>query len=142
LILAGDGPDRKALEALAPEGVEFRGTVSPEDVTTLLKGARALLFPTRGNEGAGRSVIEAYAAGVPVIATSLGALPEMVEHGTSGLLVPPGGMDAWVEAAEALMDPGTAVRLGEGAFDRWTRLNSPNKGLEELERAYRTALDA
>jgi glycosyltransferase involved in cell wall biosynthesis len=130
------------LEALAPEGVEFRGTVSPEDVTTLLRGARALLFPTRGNEGAGRSVIEANAVGVPVIATSLGALPEVVEHGISGLLVPPGETDAWVEAAEALMDPATAVRLGERAYDRWARLNSPDRGLEELERAYRAALDA
>jgi glycosyltransferase involved in cell wall biosynthesis len=142
LILVGDGPDRGALEALAPEGVEFRGTVSPEEVTLLLKGARALLFPTRCNEGGPRSVIEAYAAGVPVIATSLGALPEMVEHGTSGLLVQPGGTDAWGEAAEALMDPGTAVRLGEGAFDRWARLHSPDRGLEELDRAYRAALDA
>jgi glycosyltransferase involved in cell wall biosynthesis len=142
LILVGDGPDRGALEALAPEGVEFRGTVSPEEVTLLLKGARALLFPTRCNEGGPRSVIEAYAAGVPVIATSLGALPEMVEHGTSGLLVQPGGTDAWGEAAEALMDPGTAVRLGEGAFDRWARLHSPDRGLEELERAYRATLDA
>jgi glycosyltransferase involved in cell wall biosynthesis len=142
LILAGDGPDRKALEALAPEGVEFRGTVSPEEVTLLLKGARALLFPTRCNEGGPRSIIEAFAAGVPVIATSLGALPEMVEHGISGLLVPPGGTDAWVEAAEALMDPSTAVRLGGGALDRWARLNSPERGLEELERAYWAALDA
>jgi glycosyltransferase involved in cell wall biosynthesis len=142
LILAGDGPDRDALEALAPDGVEFRGTVSPKEVTVLLRGARALLFPTRGNEGGGRSVIEAYAAGVPVIATALGALPEMVEHGVSGLLVPPGGTDAWVEAAEVLMDSGTSMRLGEGAFDRWARVNSPDKGLEELERAYRTALDA
>jgi glycosyltransferase involved in cell wall biosynthesis len=142
LILAGDGPDRKALEALAPEGVDFRGTVSPQDVTTLLKGARALLFPTRCNEGGPRSVIEAYAAGVPVIATSLGALPEMVEHGVSGLLVPPGGTDAWVDAAEAMMDPSTAGRLGGGAHDRWARRNSPERGLEELERAYRAALDA
>jgi glycosyltransferase involved in cell wall biosynthesis len=141
LILAGDGPDRKALEALAPEGVEFRGTVSPEEVTTLLKGARALLFPTRCNEGGPRSVIEAYAAGVPVIATGLGALPEMVDHGISGLLVPPGGTDAWVEAAEALTDPDTAVRLAEGALDRWDRLYTPQRGLRELEGAYRAALD-
>jgi glycosyltransferase involved in cell wall biosynthesis len=142
LILAGDGPDRDALEALAPAGVEFRGTVSPEEVTMLLGGARALLFPTRSNEGAGRSVIEAYAAGVPVIATALGALPEMVEHDMSGMLVPPGKPKGWVEAVQALMDPVTADRLGQGAFDRWARLHSPERGLEELERAYRAALDA
>jgi glycosyltransferase involved in cell wall biosynthesis len=111
-------------------------------VTLLLKETRALLFPTRCNEGGPRSVIEAYAAGVPVIATSLGALPEMVEHGISGLLVPPGGSDAWVDAVEALMDRSTAERLGEGALDRWARQNSPERGLEELERAYLGALDA
>jgi len=142
LILAGDGPDRKALEELAPEGVEFRGTVSPEEVTTLLKGARALLFPTRCNEGGPRSVIEAYAAAVPVIATSLGALPEMVEDGISGLLVPPGGTDSWVKAVATLVDTTTAARLGEGAFDRWARLHSPERGLVELEGAYRAALVA
>ena len=142
LILAGDGPERAALEAIAPEGVEFRGTVSPEEVTILLKGARALLFPTRCNEGGPRSVIEAYAAGVPVIATGLGALPEMVEHGISGLLVPPGGTDAWVEAVETVVDGATAARLGGGALDRWARLHSPERGLAELEGAYRAALVA
>ena len=142
LILAGDGPDRLALEALAPQSVEFRGTVSPEEVTMLLRGARALLFPTRCNEGGPRSVIEAFAAGVPVIATRLGALPEMVEHGVSGLLVPAGGTDAWVEAVETLMDATTAAGLGDGAFDRWARQHSPDRGLQGLERAYRAALDA
>jgi glycosyltransferase involved in cell wall biosynthesis len=142
LIVAGDGPDRAALEAFAPKRVEFRGTVSPEEVTILLKGARALLFPTRCNEGGPRSVIEAYAAGVPVVATALGALPEMIEQGVTGMLVPPRRPGAWVETAEALMDPGTAVRLAEGAFDHWARLYSPQRGLEELEGAYGAALAA
>ena len=142
LIVAGDGPDRAALEASAPAGVEFRGTVSPEEVTILLKGARALLFPTRCNEGGPRSVIEAYAAGVPVIATGLGALPEMIEHGISGLLVAPGERDAWLEAVETMVDRATAARLGDGAVDRWARLHSPARGLAELEGAYRAALAA
>jgi len=142
LILAGDGPERQALEALAPPGVEFRGTVTPDQVTKLLGRARALLVPTRCNEGGPRSVIEAYAAGVPVVATGLGALPEMIEDKVTGILVPPGKVDAWVEAIEPLADTGTAKRLGEGAFERWARLHSPDKGLLELERAYRVALDA
>jgi glycosyltransferase involved in cell wall biosynthesis len=142
LILAGDGPDRHALQAVAPAEVVFRGKVDPNEVTQLLTGARALIVPSRWYEGAPRSVIEAYAAGVPVIATRFGALPEIVEHGVSGLLVPPGGTDGWVEAVETLMDATTAARLGEGAFDRWARLHSPDSGLEGLERAYRAALDA
>jgi glycosyltransferase involved in cell wall biosynthesis len=87
-------------------------------------------------------VIEAYAAGVPVIATGLGALPEVIENGVSGMLVPPGRAHQWVEAVETLMDDQTSARLGDGAFDRWARLHSPDKGLAELERAYRAALDA
>jgi glycosyltransferase involved in cell wall biosynthesis len=142
LILAGDGPDREALQAIAPPGAEFQGTVSPDEVTELVKGARAVLVPTKCNEGGPRSVIEAYAAGVPVIATDLGALPEMIEHDVSGMLVPPGRADAWVEAVETLMDAHTTIRLGEGAYDRWARVYSPDWGLRELELAYRTALDA
>jgi glycosyltransferase involved in cell wall biosynthesis len=142
LILAGDGPDRQALEALAGPGVEFWGTVTPDRVTELLGEARALLVPTRCNEGGPRSVIEAYAAGVPVVATGLGALPEMIADGLTGLLVRPGEVGAWVEAVESLTDAGTVERLGEGAFLRWARLHSPDKGLVDLERAYRVALNA
>jgi glycosyltransferase involved in cell wall biosynthesis len=142
LILAGDGPDRKTLQAIAPAEVEFRGTVSPEEVTELLAGARALMLPTRWYEGAPRSVIEAYATGVPVVATGLGALPEMIKHGVSGMLVPPGKAEAWIEAVETLSDAGAAARLGDGAYDRWARQHSPDRGLVGLERAYQLALDS
>jgi len=140
LIVAGEGPDGEALRAMAPPGVEFKGAVTPHVVSELLLGARALLVPSRGNEGFGRSVIEAYAAGVPVVASGRGALPEVVEPGLSGLLVPPGKTDAWVEAIEILLEARTAARLGAGALDRWARLYSPDKGLVELEAAYRRAL--
>jgi glycosyltransferase involved in cell wall biosynthesis len=139
LILAGDGPERYRLEAIAPPGVEFRGTVTPDEVTEILNGARALMLPTRCNEGGPRAVIEAYAAGVPVIATALGALPEMIEQDVTGLLVPESNAQAWAEAVGALGEDRTASRLGQGALERWTRLHSPEKGLVELERAYSMA---
>jgi glycosyltransferase involved in cell wall biosynthesis len=139
LIVAGDGPDRRRLEAIAPPNVEFVGTVSPAQVNALLQEARALVAPTRCNEGGPRSVIEAYAAGVPVIATALGALPELVDHGVTGLLVPEGNVDAWVESVRKLSEDDTSLRLGQAAFDRWARLHSPEQGLQALERAYRTA---
>jgi glycosyltransferase involved in cell wall biosynthesis len=142
LILAGDGPERDRLEAMAPAGVEFRGTVTPDKVTELLQGARALVVPTRCHEGGPRSVIEAYAAGVPVIATALGALPEMIEHDVTGMLVPGGSAQAWIEAAGALSEDQNCARLGEGALGRWARLHAPERGLLDLERAYRTVLRA
>jgi glycosyltransferase involved in cell wall biosynthesis len=142
LILAGDGPERARLEAMAPAGVEFMGTVTPDKVNELLHGARALMVPTRCNEGGPRSVIEAYAAGVPVIATALGALPEMIEHDVTGMLVRGGSAQGWIEAAGALSEDQNSARLGEGALDRWARLHGPERGLLELEGAYRTALRA
>jgi glycosyltransferase involved in cell wall biosynthesis len=139
LIVAGDGPDRRRLEAIAPPNVEFVGTVSPAQVNALLQDARALVAPTRCNEGGPRSVIEAYAAGVPVIATALGALPELVDHAVTGLLVPESNVDAWVESVRRLSEDETSLQLGQAAFDRWARLHSPEQGLLALEKAYRAA---
>jgi glycosyltransferase involved in cell wall biosynthesis len=87
-------------------------------------------------------VIEAYAAGVPVIATALGALPEMIEHDVTGMLVPVGSAQAWIEAAGALSEDQNSARLGEGALGRWARVHGPQKALLELERAYQSALRA
>jgi glycosyltransferase involved in cell wall biosynthesis len=140
LIVVGDGPQREALQRMAPANVEFRGTVSAEGVTHLLQGARALLFPTKCNEGGPRSVIEAYAAGVPVIGTALGALPELIEPDLSGLLVSPGSSDALIEAVQTVMDPAKAKRLAAGAYDLWAGRYSPEKGLQALERAYQLTL--
>jgi len=140
LIVVGDGPQREALQRMAPRNVEFRDTVSADGVTDLLQGARALLFPTRCNEGGPRSVIEAYAAGVPVVGTALGALPELIESGVSGLLVEPGRADVWIEAVGALTDASTAERLGNGAIEAWSRVHSPEMGLQGLEHAYGEAL--
>ena len=139
LVVVGDGPEMTASRSMASPGVEFRGTVEPEEVSELLLKARALLVPTRCNEGGPRSVIEAYSAGVPVIATGLGGITEMIEHGVTGMLVPPRRADAWVEALEALLDDSVSLRLGEAAFDLWRREYGPDRGLERLERAYRVA---
>lgn len=79
LRVAGDGPDRERLEALAAGAdVSFLGHVAPHDVRGLLDGAAAVLVPSRSHEFFGYSALEAMARGVPVVATSLGGLPELV----------------------------------------------------------------
>ena len=140
LVVVGDGPQRETLQQRAPHNVEFRGIVSAEQVTGLLQRARALLFPSRWYEGAPRSIIEAYAAGGPAIATAIGGLGESIEPGVSGLVVPPGRPDAWVEAVEKLMDPSTASDLAIGAYDLWSTRYSPEMGLQALQSAYQVAL--
>jgi glycosyltransferase involved in cell wall biosynthesis len=142
LIVAGDGPEAEVYRSGAPPGVEFIGTVPPGRVPSLLAGARALLVPSRWYEASPRSIIEAYAAGVPVIASRIGALPEAVKDGASGFLVPPNDPYAWREAAKRLLDTATSERLGAGAFQLWSERHTPEAGLHELEDAYADALAA
>ncbi|HEY6056823.1 MAG TPA: glycosyltransferase, partial [Candidatus Limnocylindrales bacterium] len=118
----------------------FRGSVPAADVPGVLARARALIVPSRWYEAAPRSIIEAYAAGVPVLASDLGALPEAIVNGVSGRLVPADDPRAWVEAIQA-HDDAESDRLGGGAFGLWQERYSPEHGLEGLEAAYRIAVE-
>lgn len=140
LVIVGDGPDTEMLRRAAPQSVEFRGTVPPGEVSALLGRARALLFPSLSYEGAPRAVLEAYAAGVPVVANAVGALPEIVIDGVTGLLVPPGDPTAVTDALEHLMDDAESCRLGEGAWTAWHDHYEPGRALLAIEDAYRLAL--
>jgi glycosyltransferase involved in cell wall biosynthesis len=141
LVIAGDGPERARLTALAPAGVEFLGAVKADAVPALLTNARALLLPSRCYEGSPRAVVEALAAGVPVIASDIGGLPEHVEDGVNGLLVPPDDVDAWAEAIDRLRDDDVSMELGEGAYRRWRAEFSPEVALESLLAVYREAIE-
>jgi glycosyltransferase involved in cell wall biosynthesis len=139
LLVVGDGPTATALKQGAPPNVEFRPTVSPAEVPALIREARALLLPSVCYEAQPRVILEAYAAGVPVLASDLGALPEAVGP-DSGLLVPPGDAGAWADAVERLLDDRESERWGEGAWRRWRDRYSPEPGLQNLEDAYRRAV--
>ena len=91
LLVVGDGPQADQLHTITSSpSVTFRGAVSPSEVDSLLRRARALLVPSVCYEGQPRAILEAYAAGVPVVASDIGGLPESVVDGVTGLLVPPG----------------------------------------------------
>jgi glycosyltransferase involved in cell wall biosynthesis len=139
LEIAGEGDERSALERIAPSSVRFRGAIAATDVPDLLAGARALLIPSR-SEGLPRVVVEAFAAGVPVIASRVGGLPELVEHGANGLLVDLDDEAGWRGAVERLADDAESIRLGAGAFETWGKRHSPESGLAHLERAYADAI--
>jgi len=113
LKIAGDGPDRAALERLAADSeapVELLGRVPPEYVRELLTGAAAVLMPSRYHEFSPYSAIEAIAQGVPVVATAMGGLPELLGPGRC---VPAGDLDAFAARLAALWaDP--QLREAEG----------------------------
>jgi glycosyltransferase involved in cell wall biosynthesis len=121
LRVVGDGPHLAALDALGralgvSPRVELLGL--RDDVPEILRGADACVHPTLA-EGFGNAVAEAMASGLPVIATRAGGIPELVEAGISGLLVPPGDEDALAAAmARVAADPELRARLGEHARRR------------------------
>jgi glycosyltransferase involved in cell wall biosynthesis len=142
LRVVGDGPMRAEIERLAVgRGVRVEGPVPPGDVAGIVSRARALVLPSACFEGQPRAILEAYAAGVPVIASRIGGIPDLVTDGETGLTVPPDDSSGWREAAEQLAEDGASVRLGEGAYARWGERFSPARGREMLERAYGEALE-
>jgi glycosyltransferase involved in cell wall biosynthesis len=142
LRVAGDGPERTAIETLtAGRGIHMEGAVSADDVPGLLAHARAVLLPSAWFEGQPRVIVEAYAAGVPVIASRIGGLAEVVIDGETGFTVPPGDDAAWRAAAHQLTDDACAMRLGDGAYRLWKERFSPDRGLEMLEAAYSQAAE-
>jgi glycosyltransferase involved in cell wall biosynthesis len=141
LVVVGDGPDAGRLRATAPPGVEVREPVPASEVPALIRGARAALVPSRWPEPAGRVVLEAYAAGVPVIASTAGALPEFVSDGETGLLVEPGNPDAWRAAVERLCEDELSLALGARGRSAWAERYAPERALTSLESEYRAAIE-
>jgi glycosyltransferase involved in cell wall biosynthesis len=139
LVVAGGGPERELLQR-APSTIDYRGEMTAADIPSLLARARALLLPSLSYEGAPRVVLEAYASGVPVVASRIGGLPELIDDGGSGLLISPGDVEGWAAAVEQLADGAEAERMGERAWRLWQQRYSPERGLENLEAAYRAAL--
>ncbi len=140
LLVVGDGPEAARLRAKAPPSVRFLGPVPVSRVQEMLAGARALLVPSRWYEGQPRAILEAYAAGVPVIASRIGGLPEVVADGDSGVLLSPNDAREWTEAAGRLLSDQTSQRLGDGALRQWHDRYSPERALEGLEGAYQQVL--
>lgn len=107
LMVAGDGSDRERLSSLAvnlgiAENVEFLGYQSQQQVRELLGRTDAFVMASFA-EGVPVVLMEAMAAGVPVVATQIAGIPELVEHGVCGFLVPPGDAGVLAERVEQLL---------------------------------------
>ena len=117
LTLIGDGPERAGLEALSRElGVDgvvtFAGARTQTEVAEALATANLFVLPSFA-EGVPVVLMEAMASRLPVITTRIAGIPELVEDGVSGRLVPPGNLPALIEAiADLLSDPARARTMG------------------------------
>jgi rhamnosyl/mannosyltransferase len=128
LLLAGGGdalPDlaRRAARLGISDAVTLLGEVPEEDLPELYRLARATVLPSvNASEGFGMVLLEANAAGRPVVGTRVGGIPAAIEDGRTGLLVPPRDPAALAGALERLLaDPALAASLGARGRERAVR---------------------
>jgi glycosyltransferase involved in cell wall biosynthesis len=140
LVIAGDGDLREELEVRSAQlglgkRIEFRGDI--DDVPALLRDADIYVQPSF-QEGMPNSVLEAMAAGLPIVATSVSGNVDLVTDGDNGLLVPPGDATALAAAIGRLLDdPALARRMGERSRMRVEREFGLPSVMARLEMAYR-----
>lgn len=143
LVVVGDGPLRSQLQQGSHPSVTFMGLQPRERVSELLRMSRALVVPSRWYEGFPMVVLEAFAAGTPVIASDLGALAEVVPAPACGWRVPPGYVDGLRAAiGQALADPVQAQQRGATARLLYEQQYSQDVVMGQLEAIYRDAIAA
>ena len=135
LVVAGDGPERERLAAGAGGPVRFVGRVSPPELARLRAGARVALVPSLSAETFGLAAAEAMAAGLPVAASRVGALPELVPD---SWLAPPGDAQALADVMERLGGDNGAG--GAMALERVRALTAPERVGPALAAVYEHAM--
>ena len=142
LVVVGDGPLRAAGEARAARDASVRilGALPWQDCMKLLPSARVLVVPARSYEAFGLVVAEAFAHGVPVVASRIGALAELVEDGSTGALTAPGDPADLRRALGRTVDPAVSTACGERAREVYLQRFTPERDLAATERIYAEAI--
>jgi len=123
VLLVGDGPERPALEREAQrigvgDRLHFVGFVAHDRLPAVLAHADLLVLPSLYEE-LGTVLLEAMQAGLPIVASKTGGIPDVIENGVNGMLVAPGEPEALARAIDRLLaDPGLTCQLSEGARER------------------------
>ena len=125
LRVVGDGPERAELQAICREkklNVQFTGNLPRTQALAHLQRARLLVFPSITYESFGMGIIEAYACGVPVVASDHGAMKELVQHGHTGLRFRPADSEDLARTVRKLWcDEESLLRIGRNARQEFER---------------------
>ncbi len=147
LVLAGDGPLRgKIEEAIARHGldgqVKLAGWMSAAQVREAIVASRALVLPSFA-EGLPVVLMEALALGRPVVTTAIAGIPELVESGVTGWLVPAGCVDALADAMRAALEapPARLEEMGRAGAARVARCHDAKQEAGKLMELFRSAID-
>ena len=139
LKIVGDGPLAANVRAAANQtaGIEWLGRRQPQEVLALLGAAACLVMPSIWYETFGRTIIEAYAKGTPVVASRLGAMAELVHDGRTGLLFEPGNpADLALKIHSLLDDPERSLGMRRAARREYEEKYSAEKNYEMMMAIY------
>lgn len=124
------------------KSIKILGTQSPSRVADLMRQAQVLCLPSHG-EGTPNCVMEAMASGLPVVATEVGGIPDIIETDRTGILVPRGDVSSLAEALMSLLrDPSRRARMGEAAYEFACQYLDARKTTIRLVELYRDLLTA
>lgn len=150
LIVVGDGPDAAEFRDLAVSldsapRIEFAGYQTGDALQTYVERASLAIASSRCRENMPYSIVEAFAAGTPVVGTRIGGIPELVTDGVTGFACEPGDVatmaDAMVRGAEALLDAPVYVRMQESCRAYVRENCSRDKFMDQLVKLYEEAVN-
>ena len=142
LKIIGDGPLAESVKAAADStaSIDWLGRRQPQEVLAMLGEAALLVMPSIWYETFGRTIIEAYAKGTPVVASRLGAMAELVHHGRTGLLFEPGNPEDLAGKIRALVDdPGRLIRMRRAVRREYEEKYTAETNYEMLMAIYAAA---
>ena len=150
LIVVGDGPDAAEFRELAVSldsapRIEFAGYQTGDALQIYVERASLAIASSRWRENMPYSIVEAFAAGTPVVGTRIGGIPELVTDGVTGFACEPGDVatmaDAMVRGAEAFLDAPVYVRMQESCRAYVRENCSRDKFMDQLVRLYEEAVN-
>lgn len=150
LIVVGDGPDATEFRELAASldsasRIEFAGYQTGDALQTYVERASLAIASSRCRENMPYSIVEAFAAGTPVVGTRIGGIPELVADGVTGFACEPGDVatmaDAMVRGAETFLDAPVYVRMQESCRAYVRENCSRDKFMDQLVELYEEAVN-
>lgn len=142
VVVAGDGPLRSVLAETAPKNVEFAGWLDRDALRDFYSKARFLVVPSMCFESFGLIVAEAMSYGLPVIASNIGGLPELVEDGVTGILFEAGNSEDLADKMKLLWNkPELCRKMGQAGREKVKREYSRQVYYKRLMTTYNKAIE-
>jgi glycosyltransferase involved in cell wall biosynthesis len=145
LVIAGNGPLAERVKEVSKKclSIKYTGQISHENVISIIAGARCVIVPSICFESMPLITLEAFSCGTPVVASRVGALPEIIEDNVTGLLFTPGNINEMISKIQSLWhNQDLAIQMGKQARAEYERKYSEKVAFNNLMSIYEQAINA